>query len=117
MSQSKDMKAADRYFSLFIRDRDQQCTKCRKTDYLQCAHLISRGYKSIRTDPRNAIALCRGCHLYFTHHPIEWEEWVNTHVGSTRLAELKKKALMHQRVDWKVERTNWREMCQRRDLL
>jgi hypothetical protein len=24
----------------------------------------------------NAFALCRGCHVYFTHRPLEWDDWL-----------------------------------------
>ena len=53
------MARADRHFSKYIRNRDGECQNCGATEYLQCAHIHSRGYKSIRVDERNAVALCR----------------------------------------------------------
>jgi len=40
---------------------------------LQCAHLISRRYAATRWLDANAMPLCAAHHLYFTHHPLEWE--------------------------------------------
>ncbi len=73
---------------------------------LQCAHIIGRSYKTIRVDRRNALCLCAGCHMYFTHHPLEWREWVDeTYPG--RWDELNAKALAYGGVDWKTEAVYW----------
>ncbi len=42
---------------------------------LQCAHLLSRRYLALRWDNANAMPLCGAHHLYFTHHPLEWEDF------------------------------------------
>lgn len=94
------MKQADRLFSEQVRNRDRRCRNCGSFERLQCAHIISRSYKSIRIDPDNAVALCASCHVFFTHRPIEWEIWVEDEFPG-RLAHLRKKALAYERVDWK----------------
>jgi len=66
---------ADRLFSLKIRERDKGCQSCGSTDRLQCAHIFSRRYHSIRWYLLNALALCAKCHTFFTHHPAEWEQF------------------------------------------
>lgn len=71
----------DRLFSLYVRARDERCCNCGSTEYLQCAHVVSRRYQVVRHNPRNAFALCRSCHTYQTHHPIEGEAMFNRFVG------------------------------------
>lgn len=71
--------AADVLFSRSIRDQ-AHCsaagdTKVACNGGLQCAHVRSRRYTNIRWDKDNAMALCAAHHVYFTHHPLEWEYW------------------------------------------
>lgn len=101
------MKQADAAFSKYIRNRDGRCMSCGANSNLQCAHIISRSYKSIRTDERNAIALCRSCHVRYTHRPLEWEEWIEKKYPG-RWQALKFKALEYGRVDWKEEAQKWK---------
>ena len=63
----------DKYWSLFVRARDNRCMLCGKCvdmpQKLQAHHwIVSRG-KSLkyRCDPRNGIALCYGCHIHQVH--------------------------------------------------
>lgn len=78
---STQRNKCDRLFSLLVRARDKVCCKCGTSQHLQCAHIFSRGYMNTRWDFRNAIALCSGCHKWFTHHPIEWEDFIIARVG------------------------------------
>lgn len=80
MTRSSQRKAADRAFSLYIRRRDGKCRICGDIANLQCAHLWSRRYHAIRFDPCNAIALCRGCHVRYTHNPALWTQWCEENV-------------------------------------
>lgn len=102
MKRSNYMEKADVAFSKMIRERDGACQSCGSRDFLQCAHLISRSYKSIRTNPDNAVALCRSCHTRYTHHPLEWREWVEERFPA-RWDRLKEEALRYTKVDWKQE--------------
>lgn len=97
------MKQADALFSRFIRERDGFCQACGTTSDLQCAHIISRSYKSIRTHRLNAVALCRSCHVKFTHRPLEWQDFVDERWPG-RWDMLREIALSYERVDWKGER-------------
>ena len=74
-------KVADELFSKIVRLRDGYCQMCGSGDWLQCAHGFSRRYRAVRWDERNAWALCRACHTYFTHHPIEWDDWLRKEWG------------------------------------
>ena len=107
-------KQADKWFSLWIRHRDGKCRDCGSTDYLQCAHLVSRRYKNIRTSASNAVALCRGCHMKFTHRPLEWEQWIIDEFGCEHYDALKRQALDHdlaKQVDWSCEAAYWKQLC------
>jgi hypothetical protein len=76
------MAAADKAFADHIKERDEGC-RAAGTDttgcngYLQCAHLQSRRYKSIRWDDSNAVALCMAHHFFYTVRPLEWIDWVD----------------------------------------
>jgi 5-methylcytosine-specific restriction endonuclease McrA len=109
---SNYMRQADVLFSKVIRQRDGHCKACGTSDNLQCAHIISRSYKSIRTLEDNAVALCRSCHVKFTHRPLEWEAWVECHFPG-RWERLKVEALKYSRVDWKAERDRLKEILGR----
>ena len=89
--------AADRWFSLAVRQRAEwKCERCQKWHGpgrgLDCAHIIGRGKWATRHDPRNAIALCRGCHAYFTAQPNEFAEWLENRLGEVVLSELREMA-------------------------
>ena len=84
---------ADRLFSQWIRHRDGwQCTSCGDPYRPQCGHLISRTYRAIRFTPQNATTLCSKCHVFFTHRPLEWQDWCEERWPG-RLAMLKAQAL------------------------
>ena len=78
-----------------------KCAKCGTNQYLQTAHVLSRRYKQVRWDSDNAVALCRGCHLYFTHHPIEWEDWIIERMGNVPYQMLRTRALQYGKLDYK----------------
>jgi 5-methylcytosine-specific restriction endonuclease McrA len=92
---------ADALFSTYIRTRDGwACTRCGSPVMPQCAHLHSRVYRAIRFNPDNATTLCKGCHVMFTHKPIEWADWCEERWPG-RLAVLRVQALAaHEHVDF-----------------
>jgi hypothetical protein len=70
------MGVADDLFSRIVRELARhRCARCRgvATD---CAHIVGRAAGRIRTDERNALALCRRCHNWYTGHPKAWREWI-----------------------------------------
>lgn len=69
------------------------CVHCGGTDVIQCAHGFSRRYRAVRWDERNAFPLCRGCHMYFTHRPLEWDEWLINRWGLKVYNEIRDLAL------------------------
>ena len=92
-------KKADDLFSQLIRSKGK-CERCGSKDFLQTAHLISRRYKQVRWDLTNALCLCRGCHVYFTHHPIEWDLYVEDKIGINLYKTLKTRALIYGKLDY-----------------
>lgn len=90
---------ADTLFSKFIR-RTGTCARCGAVDRLQCAHIVSRRYLSTRWDEDNAVSLCSGCHIYMTHRPLEWEQWVIQKMGEENYAALKRRALVSAKPDY-----------------
>jgi HNH endonuclease len=101
------MHRADRAFSKWIRTRDGRCQADEPhAGNLQAAHLISRSYKAIRTNTKNVTTLCAKHHMYFTHHPLEWENWVEDKWPG-RWDELKRLALTYEKVDWKTQAVYW----------
>lgn len=88
------LKQADTLFSILVRQRDGACIRCGKRGYdgtknLQCHHLISRTYRKVRFDFRNGHAVCKGCHMFLTHHPLENEEFAIEILGEETWAELR----------------------------
>jgi len=74
-------KKCDDLFSKLIR-KAGKCHRCGEKNFLQTAHIISRRYHNTRWDLSNALCLCRGCHVYFTWHPLEWEIYAKEVLGS-----------------------------------
>lgn len=60
---------------------------------LQCAHVFSRSYIATRFERMNAVCLCAAHHVYFTHRPLEWEDWCREQLGSAVYDELRRTAL------------------------
>lgn len=86
----------DKWFSLCVRERaDWTCQRCGrkfpeeysidglpKAQGLDCSHFIGRGNWSVRHDPLDADAHCRGCHGYFEANPHLFTEWKKERLGS-----------------------------------
>ena len=71
---------ADKLFSIYIRSfglcEAMGITNVRCGGSLQCAHITTRGVTALRFDPMNALCLCAGHHRFWTHHPLEWVEFL-----------------------------------------
>lgn len=75
------------------------CCNCGGTEVIQAAHGWSRSYIATRHDLRNGFNLCRACHVYYTHRPLEWMDWLLERWGPRLFGELRALALTHQRPD------------------
>lgn len=91
----KHLKAeCDRLFSLHIRNRGTcESGRPNHNGNLQCAHGFSRRYLTVRWNPNNAWAFCGGCHVFYTHHPIEWDDWLCDRWGLALYGVMKGMAL------------------------
>lgn len=111
------MRKADVLFSRLVRERDGACVAA-GTDMVECkgnlqaAHIHSRSYKSIRTNFENCVTLCAAHHMYYTHHPLEWEDWVRHNLGDERWEHLKAIALQYEKVNWKLRYEALKEMAE-----
>lgn len=96
------VKSLDTLFSRIIRMKGE-CHRCRSKANLQCAHLISRRYQQVRWNLRNAVSLCRSCHVMFTYRPLEWDIYIRSSILPPKTyEELKKKALTIGKIDHKT---------------
>src|SRR5690554_3063475 len=66
-------KKADKYFSQFIRKRDENkpCITCGKRGEMDCGHFISRRFESVRYDERNANGQCLKCNRFQNGNQFE----------------------------------------------
>lgn len=76
------IRLADKYFSEYIRRRDQRCVyateRCKNWQSwkdLTCSHFIKRRYESVRYDPQNCDAACRSCHGW-VEDTAEGQQWL-----------------------------------------
>lgn len=88
--------AADRRFSLQIRERDGfRCMRCGSmpaSQGLHCAHMFTRRTRATRFDADNALALCYGCHQFVDSHPLEKEVLWRSIIGDARFDALRRRA-------------------------
>ncbi len=91
-------READRLWSLLVRARGS-CEACGETERLQGAHGFSRRYRAIRWLPINGFALCAKDHVYYTHRPLEWEDFLRIAWGDAVFDELRVQALRHEKPD------------------
>jgi hypothetical protein len=91
-------KKADAAFSKLIRSRGicelapmRPETEC--SGPLQCCHRVSRRYRAVRWNTLNAMAGCAAHHMYFTHHPLEWDQALLRSLGEHAVEGLKWMAL------------------------
>lgn len=90
-------RKCDALFSKIIRARG----KCEETctgASLQCAHIISRSYLATRWDYDNALCLNVKRHMFYTHHPVEWELFLIEKIGQKKLEELRRRALNYRKM-------------------
>jgi NinG protein len=108
---------ADRAFSQWIRLRDKKCLRCGRPVELngsgmpvnlQASHFQGRGKESTRFDPDNVIALCGGCHAYFTAYPAEHYLWQVERFGQAKVDEIILRSNMYTKKDRKMELIKWR---------
>lgn len=98
----------DKVFAWLVRTSGP-CADCGEPR-TQCAHGFSRSYRSTRWDFDNAWPLCASCHLFYTHRPLQWDNWMRMRMGDDRYDALRAKALGGERVDTKALLVELREL-------
>lgn len=103
--------ALDREWSVEQAEHEEEIytAKCLGSQGLQCAHIISRSYFGVRWDARNAVPLCAACHTYFTYHPLEWQIWVEQHVGLKTYFTIR--TIAYEYAAGRVPKLDYKEIC------
>ncbi len=77
--------AADAWFSKCIRKKAawicQRCSAEHEEGGLECSHYFGRSNHAVRHDPRNALALCHGCHRYLGSNPHYHQAFIKQLLG------------------------------------
>lgn len=93
---------ADRLFSQLVRARGD-CERC-GNPASQTAHIIGRRFAKVRTDERNAWALCGSCHFLVDNFVEEKHALIARTIGWNVYSELRVKAEATKvKVDWDAE--------------
>lgn len=106
---------ADKYFSLWIRNRDGwTCQRCYKkytppTQALHASHFIGRGKEATRFEPANVTSLCYGCHQHFTAHPQEHYHWQVQRLGQKTVDKIILASNIYHKKERKLEATYWKQ--------
>lgn len=71
--------------------RKNPCARCGESQYdkIQCAHIFSRTYRSVRWYLGNMIPLCASCHFWGHKNPILFTEFVKVCLGDEQYEILK----------------------------
>lgn len=78
---------ADKYFSLFIRQRDSEngiakCCTCGKlTSQFDCGHFLSRRFEATRYDEKNAHAQCLKCNRFENGNQFAHAQFIDEKYG------------------------------------
>jgi len=87
---------ADKYFSLYIRNKDKRCMRCLRqlaVEELQCSHYFGRRMASVRWDENNCDSLCFGCHRFWEKEDREaYREFKIKQLGEKGFNQLNIKA-------------------------
>ena len=70
-----------------------RCENCGKTSDLQWAHGFPRDYRNTRWLEEANFCLCRGCHKFYTHRPLQWDDWLQDRWGEEKYWRLRRLAL------------------------
>lgn len=83
----------DEICSEIVRSRGY-CVRCNSNKYekLQCCHIYTRKWRSVRWDTLNLLCLCASCHAHFHDAPIELQEFARQYLGEPNYTKLKLRA-------------------------
>lgn len=99
--QSKNKKLAkakaDKYFSLYIRERDKNkpCVTCGKmVSDKDCGHFLSRRFENTRYDEKNAHGQCQKCNRFEYGNQYEHSVSIDELYGAGTCEKLRLKSRM-----------------------
>lgn len=92
-------READRLWGLVVRARGECEAGCGRRESLQAAHGWSRRYRATRWLTINGFCLCRNCHVFFTHRPLEWDDYLRIAWGSGMYESLRAMAVAGKKPD------------------
>lgn len=92
-------KDLDEMFARIVR-APGKCWHCGGFTAIQCAHLLSRSYRSVRWDEENAVPLCRSCHVRYTHRPVEWHLVLERRFGREQMDRLRHRAIQYDKPNY-----------------
>lgn len=95
---TRRMEECDALFGKLVR-APGRCVECGSNEFIQAAHGFSRSYRAVRWDDRNCFPLCRSHHVYWTHRPLEWDQWLRAVWGDEQYDAIRWQALSHQAPD------------------
>jgi hypothetical protein len=80
---------ADKYFSLYVRQRDAisgiaRCCTCGERHHwkqIDCGHFMSRRYQSTRFDEKNCAPQCRACNRFNQGRQFEMGKYLDKKYG------------------------------------
>lgn len=119
---------ADRFFSLYIRERDNwTCQRCGKIfnrdepNILQNSHYHGRASESTRFDPDNCDSACHYCHRYWESHKAEYKKFKENQLGKERFkllnirnTQYRHKNRIAQAIIWKA---NYIRLCKSKNII
>jgi hypothetical protein len=78
----------DKLCSEIVRARGE-CAWCHTKEGLECCHIFSRRYRSVRWNLLNLVCLCHKHHFYAHANPILFTEFIKEYLGEHNYAYLK----------------------------
>lgn len=101
-TKSSMTRKLDKICSEIIRSQGL-CAQCEEGNYakLQCAHIYSRTYRSVRWDLKNLMCLCISCHFHAHKNPVLFTEFVKVYLGAYEYEALKLRAIPIKQ--WKLD--------------
>ncbi len=110
---------ADELFSLYIRKTRGACERCGSTEFLQCAHIITRSALNTRWDERNVWCLCARDHIRLTHWPVEHRDFAWATIGEEmyyELVRLSQPSKVWRKSDFEAEVVRWKAALEAVDV-
>lgn len=96
MTRKQAVKEADKWASLYIRERDRRenngkCFFCKTRPIENCFHFFSRKVYATRWEEINMAGSCRSCNFTMEFSPYQFYKWFADNYGQFALDQLHEK--------------------------